>query len=127
MNLREQGAADLVAIVEDDADGFGWPITVTNPAGTTAELVGLSTDIGQTIDPETGQAVIGRLASVALPTSRLAALALGIPRGIADASMKPWVITFNDIGGNAHTFKVREAMPDAALGIVTCILEKYMP
>lgn len=124
MSLRERAAADLKVIVED-ANGFGWPITVTDPFGATAALRGLSTDIGHTIDPETGIAVSGRRASIALAIASLTAAGLGIPRGIADAAGKPWVIVFNDIGGSPHTFKVCEAMPDRAIGVVTCILEAY--
>lgn len=124
MSLREQAAADLKTIVED-LDGFGWPITVTDPFGITAALRGLSTDIGHTIDPETGVAVSGRRASIAIAIASLTAAGLGIPRGIADASSKPWVIVFNDIGGIAHTFKVCEAMPDRAIGVVTCLLATY--
>jgi len=32
---------------------------------------------------------------------------------------------FDDINGHSHTFKVSEAMPDRAIGIVTCMLETY--
>lgn len=125
MSLREQAAADLKGILEDAAAGFGWPITITNPLGVSAPMTGLSTDIGQTIDPDTGLAVIGRRASVALSLESLAALALGIPRGIADSSSRPWVVVFNDIGGTSHRYKVYEAMPDRAIGCITCMLEVY--
>lgn len=123
MNLRQQAASDLALILEDSDAGFGWPITVTNPDGTVGQLVGFSTDIGLTIDPQTGVAVIGRKASVAIPIARLTTLALGMPRGIPTG--RPWVVTFQDIGGTAHTFKIFEAMPDRAAGIVTCLLEAY--
>lgn len=126
MGLREQAAADLQAIVESTAQ-FGWPITVTNPAGLAVELTGLSTDIHTTIDPETGQAVSGRRASVALALARLTSSGLGMPKAVADAASKPWVVTFNDIEGMAHTFKVCEAVPDRAIGVVVCMLEAYRP
>lgn len=125
MSLRETAAADLRAIVED-AEGFGWPITVTNPAGEALDLVGLSTDIGQTIDPETGIAVIGRKASVAITIASLEPLG-GLPAHVASPALKPWRVTFNDIGGTSHEFKVMEAMPDRAIGLVTCVLEAYKP
>lgn len=124
MSLREQAGLDLRTIVED-LDGFGWPITVTDPSGLSATLTGLSTDIGHTIDPETGIAVSGRRASVAITIASLAEAGLGIPRAIADQSSKPWVIAFADIGGSSHTFKVCDAMPDRAIGLVTCLLEGY--
>ena len=124
MGLRETAAADLKLIVEN-TDDFGWPITVTPPDGPTVPLVGLSTDIAQTIDPETGQAVAGRTASVALAIASLEAAGLGMPRGVADKGSMPWRIEFNDIGGKSHLFKVTEALPDRALGCVVCILEAY--
>lgn len=124
MSLREQAAADLRAFVED-TDGFGWPITVTNPSGVSAALVGLSTDIGLSIDPDTGMTIAGRRASIALAISKLEELSLGVPRGIADPTSKPWVIEFADIGGTAHKFKVSEAQPDRAIGLVVCFLEGY--
>lgn len=127
MSLREQAAADLVTFLEDDVTGFAWPITVTDPDGLSVAMKGFSTDIGETIDAETGMAVAGRRASVALPIRTLTANSLGVPRAIADGTGKPWVITFDDIEGNAHTFKVAEAMPDDAVGVVTCLLEAYRP
>lgn len=126
MSLREQAAADLQAIVEDST-GFGWPIQVTNPAGLSAALTGLSTDIHTTIDPETGQAVSGRRASIALVLASLTAAELGMPRGIADSGSKPWIVTFDDISGASHTFKIAEALPDRAIGVVVCFLEPYRP
>lgn len=125
MSLRLQAAADLKAIVEDSVGGFGWPITVTNPDGVTAAMVGLSTDVNLTIDPETGQAVAGRRASVALALATLATLGLGVPVGIEDCKRKPWLVVFSDIGNSPQTFKVKTALPDRAIGLVVCELEAY--
>lgn len=123
--LRELAEADLGAILEDQY-GFRWPITVTNPDGTTVSgLFGFSNDISQVIDPETGTAVSGRSASVAIRTKLLADEGLGIPRGITDSSKKPWVVEFDDINGTAHKFKVSESMPDRTIGVVACMLEAY--
>ena len=125
MSLRETVEADLGVILEDGITGFGWPITVTDPSGTVGNLTGFSNDISELIDPDTGQAVSGRLASVALRISSLTTAGLGLPEGIADSASKPWLIAFDDINGNAFTFKVQKSNPDRALGIVTCILELY--
>lgn len=125
MGLRELAEKDLGAILEDSVTGFGWPITVTDPDGNTGTLTGFSDDIAQVIDPDTGQAVSGRLASVALRASSLVLEGLGLPRGIADTGSKPWVIQFDDINGNAYTFKVSQSNPDRALGLVVCLLELY--
>ena len=126
MGLRELAEQDLGAILEDSAYGFGWSITLTDPAGLTdPNLTGFSDDISQVIDPDTGQLVSGRLASVTLRISSLLTAGFTSPRGVADQSSKPWVVTFNDINGTSHTFKVRQADPDRALGLIVCILEGY--
>lgn len=125
MSLRQLAETDLGLILEDSSTGFGWSIIVTDPAGTSRTLTGFSDDIAQIIDPDTGQAVSGRLASVALRTSSLIAAGLTLPRGIADSGSKPWVIEFDDINGSAYKFKVAQSNPDRALGLVTCLLELY--
>lgn len=128
MGLRTIAEQDLGVILEDSGTGFGWPITVTDPSGNsgTGPLTGFSDDIAQIIDPDTGQAVSGRLASVALRISSLTAAGLALPRGIADSGSKPWVIEFDDINGNPYKFKVSQSNPDRALGLVTCLLELYV-
>lgn len=125
MNLRELAEQDLGRIQEDNASGFGWPITVTDPNGATADLTGFSNDIGQMIDPETATAVSGRVASVSIRVAHLEANGLGLPRSIAGASGRPWVVTFKDIAGNAYKFKVSQSHPDRGIGNVTCMLEAY--
>ena len=124
MSLRTLAEQDLTVTLEDAA-GFGWPVTVTAPDGTSGALTGSSTDIAQVIDPDTGEAVSGRMAAVGLRISTLTTRGLGIPRGIADSASKPWLVTFDDINGNAYTFKVMKSNPDRALGLVVCILEAY--
>ena len=123
--LRDIAETDLATILEDGVFGFGWPVSVTDPSGTVGALTGYSTDISQLIDPDTGVAVSGRLASVALRMSSLTVAGLGLPQGIADAASKPWLVTFDDINGAAHTFKVVQSNPDRALGVVVCLLEAY--
>lgn len=125
MGLRDLAQSDLGAILEDKATGFGWDISVTDPSGNTQALVGFSDDIAQIIDPDTGTAVSGRLASVSIRISSLIAAGLSLPQGIADAGSKPWIIGFNDINGNPYTFKVSQSNPDRALGLVVCLLENY--
>lgn len=124
--LRETAEADLEFILEDDVTGFGWPITVTDPAAKAESLIGFSGDIAQVIDPDTGQAVSGRLAMVTLRISTLIAKGFtSLPRAIADDTSKPWLIAFDDINGNSFTFKVQQSNPDRTLGVVKCILEIY--
>lgn len=125
MGLRTLAEQDLAGILEDDSTGFGWPITVTAPDGTVGALTGFSTDIAQLIDPDTGQLVSGRQASAALRISSLTAAGLGLPENVPDATSKPWLVAFDDINGNAWTFKVQDSNPDRAAGVVTVLLEYY--
>ena len=129
MSLRVLAEQDLGAILEDSVTGFGWAVTVTDPAGSTGTgpLTGFSDDIAQIIDPDTGQAVSGHLVSVALRISSLTTAGLGLPQGTADSTLKPWLVAFDDINGNAFTFKVAQSNPDRAIGIVTLVLELYQP
>ena len=125
MGLRDTAEADLEHILEDSAVGFGWPITVTDPDGTVGNLTGAAGDIAQLIDPDTGQAISGRLPAVTLRISSLTTAGLGLPVGISDPDIKPWLITFDDINGTTWIFKVQQSNPDRTLGVVTCLLEHY--
>lgn len=125
MNLLDLAAADAQAILQDSAGGFGRQITVTDPSGTSAVIVGFATDIGHTVDPQTGIAISGRRAGVALPISALVAAGLGIPKAVASESGKPWRVAFRGFRGVDHTFKVSDAKPDDVLGVVECELEAY--
>lgn len=121
MSLRAQAAIDAKSILEDDSSGFGWPLTLTSPLGVATELVGFTTDIGQTIDPDTGQAVAGRRASAALSLQDLPEM----PAAISDETRKPWVVTFAGTDGVVLDWKVIEVLPDRALGVVVLLLEAY--
>ena len=127
MGLRELAEQDLGVILEDSDTGGGWPITVTAPDGTVGLLTGFSDDIAQVIDPDTGQAVSGRLASAALRISSIytAFPGLGLPKSIADSGSKPWIVQFDDINGLSYTFKISQSNPDRALGMLVCLLEFY--
>lgn len=122
MSLRTMAESDLSFILEDPVGGFGWVITLISPDGSTTSAVGFSNDISQVIDPDTGQVVSGRSASIALRMSSLTVL----PVGISSTSSKPWLVRFNDINAGLHTFKVIKSNPDRALGVVTCVLEAYL-
>jgi hypothetical protein len=120
MGLRAQAALDCRAILEDDS-GFAWPFTLTSPAGLEVQHKGFTTDVGQTIDPDTGQAVAGRQASVAVALASLGAM----PVAVSDAASKPWLVTYANITGTVATWKVIEVLPDRALGAVVLLLEAY--
>lgn len=128
MSLRQIAENDLAITLEDGVNGFGWPITVTDPAGLSAPLSGQSQDIAQLIDPDTGQAVSGRLASVTLRISSLTLAGFtSLPRNIEDESLKPWLVAFDDINGSPYIFRVQDSNPDRELGLVTCLLETWQP
>lgn len=125
MNLRDQAATDLQNILGDVTAGFGRNVTVTDPSGATAVIVGFTNDISTAIDPETGTIVTSRTASVVLPIAALVAAGFELPRSISDKNSKPWRVSFADVPGNTYAFKVSEARPDRALGCVVCMLEAY--
>lgn len=125
MGLREQIAADTKAILEDSAHGFGYPITLSDPLGNFADLIGFSNDISQVIDPDTGTAVTGRAIECSIAIKSITDAGLSLPQGIADVDSKPWTVSFDDINGNPGTFKVLESMPDRAMGVVILALELW--
>lgn len=121
MGLRAIAAADAKAFLEDSASGFGWPLTLTSPAGATSMLTGFATDVAETVDPEAGIAVLARRTSVAISLLSLVAL----PVVVNDAESRPWTVTMDNIAGEVGTWKVIEVRPDRALGIVVLLLEEY--
>ena len=128
MSLREQAAADARAILEDDSGcGMGWPVEVIDPSGKRRPMLGFSNDISQVIDPETGVAVSGRLATVVLSQISFLEEFGALPVSVASTSRKPWRVEWLDLAGALHSFKVSESNPDRTLGRVNCILEVYAP
>ena len=125
MSLRSQAHEDLKTILSDTAQGFGWEITVVSPQGEEVDLSGYSNDISQLIDPDTGQAVSGRRASVALAMQDLKDADLSLPKGVADGAKSPWLVRFKDVGGDSYTLKVVQTNPDRTLGLITCLLEAW--
>lgn len=125
MSLRRVAERDLGFILESHEEGFRWELSLTPPSGAPVPMFGFSNDIAQVIDPDTGQLVSGRLATVALRISTLNELGIALPTGVADQSKRPWLVTFDDINGKPGRFKVRQADPDRALGLVVCFLEVY--
>lgn len=127
MGLREQAAADLRSILEDQTNGFGWPLTLTSPDDVEGSFSGLSTDVGFLIDPQTGMGVTSRSASVALPIQALLDAGFAIPTAVPEKTSKPWRVTLKDVHDVTHTFTVSESRPDRALGVVVLVLELWKP
>lgn len=113
------------AILSNSSTGGAWPVTITNPDGASATVSGWSNDISQIIDPDTGQAVSGRAASLSLSIDDLRAEGLDIPKGQNSRNAKPWLIAWNDGKGTDFLFKISSADPDRTLDSVVCILEAY--
>lgn len=124
MGLYDQANLDNEAILTD-LGGFGVPMTVTRPDGTSAELVGMAADIGVTIDVETEQAVAGRTVHATIPMAPLFSAFGSLPTAVPSQSMKPWRIAMQLPGETTlRTFRVTETMPDR-LGCVVCFLEDW--
>lgn len=127
MGLLEQAAADLDAILTDNVGGFAVPIRIVDPNNNTATINSLANEIGFKIDPETGVAVSGQRATVALSLRALATAGLGQPRGVAAGDKRPWTVTFQlPAMREPQTMKVASTMPDQ-LGCLVCFLEFYEP
>lgn len=125
MGLRAQAAADAKAILEDSTSGFGWPLTLTSPAGVATLLAGFATDVSERDDPETGVIVSSRQASVTISLLSLIGATLELPTGVVEKTQRPWLVTFPDVTLAASTWKVVEVLPDRALGVVRLLLEAY--
>lgn len=124
MSLLEQAAADVRAILEN-TDEFGLPMTVTSPIGDVATITGFAADIGQEIDPETGQLVSGRRIHATLPVAAIHEAFGEQLRGVHDEAMLPWRITLQlPSMPTAQVFKVMDVMPDK-IGAVVCWLEIF--
>lgn len=123
--MRVIAESDLGTILNDSVTGFAWDISVANPAQFAVMMKGFANDIGIKIDPETGGAVSGRTVTVALRIKDLIDVGLGIPVAIADTTLKPWLIQFDNINGVNGVYKVMSVEPDHALGVVVCFLESY--
>ena len=126
MNFLEIAQQDKAFTLNDDQFGFGSTIKLTDPSLFSAEVIGRTNDISFAIDPNTGVAVSGRTATVAIDLNELEDKGFSsIPSAQSDKTKKPWIIEFDDQQGNTHTFTILEANPDRTLGIVLCTLQLY--
>lgn len=122
MGLRELAEADLDTTLEGDE---GVDFIVTDPAGATATMRGLSWDIGMMIDANTGQATSGRQAHVTIRIASLTAAGMAIPVNISETDRKPWIFDILSVNGEATRCKAIESRPDRTLGVVTVALERF--
>lgn len=125
MNLRQLAELDLATTLEDSAGGFGWPVTLTDPNGVSANLTAQTQDIGIIVDPDTGVAVSGRTISAVLRISSIRGKGLEIPEAEPRRDRKPWRIDTKDTNGNPVALKVDYSYQDRILGTITLQLGVY--
>lgn len=126
MSLLDAARIDAKNISGNTVSGFSVPIFVTSPDGFEAQVSGTYTDISQVIDPGTGEFVSGRQASVSIALSEFENAGFdGLPRGIADTTIKPWVMQINHPCHSGGKFRVIQSDPDNTLMLITCILGVY--
>jgi hypothetical protein len=103
---------------------FAVAVTLRDPQYRTLQTSGIAQDIGLSIDPETGTQVLGRRASVAIPTQDLLEAGWSIPEGEPREDEKPWLVTWTPPAGAAQTMRVVGAQPDK-LGVTVLLLEAW--
>ena len=126
MNFLGIAQQDKAFTLKDSEFGFGTVITITDPDLLSADVTGRTNDISFAIDPNTGVAVSGRTATIAIDMQELTDKGFSsLPVAQTDKTKKPWLVEYTDQLGNAHVFIVLEANPDRTLGIVLCTLDFY--
>jgi hypothetical protein len=126
MNILEIAQRDKSFTLNDKEYGFGSTIKLTDPDLHSADVIGRSNDISFALDTNTGVAVSGRTATVAIDMNELIEKGFSsLHSAQSDKTKKPWIIEFDDQQGNTHVFTVLEGNPDRTLGIVLCTLQFY--
>jgi hypothetical protein len=123
LGLRAQATADL-ALTLGDSSHFRQPFTLTDPSGTVSGTIyGATGDIGTTIDSNTGLPVTGRSASLSVQIAVIEAEGFAtLPEGVPSGITPPWIAVIDGLA-----YKVKQARPDRTLGLITMILEFYVP
>ncbi|MCK9556234.1 hypothetical protein M0R36_10550 [bacterium] len=100
-------------------------MTITAPDGSTAVVLGFTSDIHLSVDPGTGELVSGCKASVSVLISDLEDAGFGAIHSVADSSSRPWLITMADSKGTETVYKVVETNPDRSVGLMLIFLGEY--
>jgi hypothetical protein len=119
MDLHQLAESDLAFTLEGD----GQTITLTDPAGSSADFQAISNDISLLIDPDTGVPVSGRNVNVALRIATLRTAGFQLPKGIEDGAEVPWLVDYTTVNGDQIKAKVMASNPDRAIGVITLRLE----
>lgn len=121
MSLYDLASTHNRFILENSATGFGVPMTLTAPDGSSQEITGMAADIGQVLDPDTGLTVSGRTVNITLHAD---SILIGTPKGVPDIASKPWLIEFELPTGGIGVFKIMERETDK-LGSINFFCEVY--
>lgn len=126
MNFLEIAQQDKAFTLKDSTYGFGTEITLTDPDLLSAVVTGRTNDISFAIDPNTGEAVSGRTATIDIDMQELTDKGFSsLPAAQSDKTKKPWIIEYTDQLGSVYAFTVLEANPDRTLGILQLTLQFY--
>ena len=125
MSLVDLAASDFESIARNTNE-WGRSIILQNPSGETVKITGITGDISEVVDPDTGQLVQGRRVHIRIPLSDLTVAGFQIPENIPDTGEKPWLVRFFDTQKVEYLFRVVQPLPDRTLGSITLILEVYV-
>jgi hypothetical protein len=127
MNFLDIAQQDKAFTLKDSEFGFGTEITLTDPDLFTAVVTGRTNDISFAIDANTGQAVSGRTATIAIDIVELQEKGFSdTPKAQTDKTKKPWIVEWTDPRtSKSYSFTILEANPDRTLNILLCTLSFY--
>lgn len=116
MSILSESRLDF-AIISQDTDGFAEEVVLTSPTGQSATIACVWTDVGVGLDPESGQTVSAKAASVSISDDALTEAGIGIPVSVQEKNKKPWKITVTNIDGTSTAYKITEPRRDRRLGV----------
>lgn len=125
MSLLDRVQKDAQRIMNSEKFGFGTPLVLTEPNGTTHDLKGIVSVIYNLIDPDTQQPVSGFLATVSLNKLDLQDAGIDMPTGEMAANARPWTVETTLVGGETILTKVVRSSPDKTNGNILIDLGKY--
>lgn len=117
MNLTAQAEADLSFTMEDVDNGFGVALQFRDSNGDFQTVNCQSTDIGYLVDPNTGQAVVGRTVEANGRISTFNSLNISVPKR-SDSG-----IVFVTTAGDEVSLKVMDNYIDRKMGIYKLTME----
>ena len=126
-NLRTKAASDLSFTLQDNENGFGWPMIIEDNQ---SNVIGNDVDdpfygqVGRVhffIDPDTGVGVEGNFAHVAARMSDLIDAGMDVDNG-----GKGWFVTTADINGGVRSYSVKLMTPDHTIGLLTIICDNII-